>query len=79
MRCPGVCAMFANGEEIEVDFVAAHLRNLTRGTDAHFTPLADHLIDMIRAGGWQAMFRRRWARPILKQRSLAPAPIEFEA
>jgi 3-isopropylmalate/(R)-2-methylmalate dehydratase small subunit len=58
-RCPGVREMFANGEEIEVDFVAAELRNLTRGTEARFAPLGAHLIEMLRAGGWGPMFRRR--------------------
>jgi len=58
-RCPGVRAMFADGEEIEVDFAAARVRNLTRGTEAGFPPLAEHLIEMLRAGGWGPMFRRR--------------------
>jgi hypothetical protein len=42
-----------------VDFVTAHIRNLTRGTQATFPPLAPHLIEMLRAGGWGPMFRRR--------------------
>jgi 3-isopropylmalate/(R)-2-methylmalate dehydratase small subunit len=58
-RCPGVRAMFENEDEIEVDFAAARIRNLTRGTDATFPPLAPHLIEMLRAGGWGPMFRRR--------------------
>jgi 3-isopropylmalate/(R)-2-methylmalate dehydratase small subunit len=58
-RCPGVRAMFENGEEIEVDFAAARIRNLSRGTEATFPPLADHLVEMLRAGGWGPMFRRR--------------------
>jgi 3-isopropylmalate/(R)-2-methylmalate dehydratase small subunit len=58
-RCPGVRAMFANAEEIEVDFAAARVRNLTRGTQAGFAPLGPHLLDMLRAGGWGPMFRRR--------------------
>jgi len=58
-RCPGVRAMFENAEEIEVDFVAARIRNLTRGTEASFEPLATHLIEMLRVGGWGPTFRRR--------------------
>lgn len=58
-RCPGVRAMFANAEEIEVDFAAARVRNLTRGTEASFPPLGAHLQEMLRAGGWAPMFRRR--------------------
>jgi 3-isopropylmalate/(R)-2-methylmalate dehydratase small subunit len=58
-RCPGVRAMFANAEEIEVDFAAARVRNLTRGTEAGFPPLGPHLVEMLRAGGWGPMFRRR--------------------
>lgn len=58
-RCPGVRAMFANAEEIEVDFTAARVRNLTRGTEAAFPPLGAHLLEMLRAGGWGPMFRRR--------------------
>jgi 3-isopropylmalate/(R)-2-methylmalate dehydratase small subunit len=58
-RCPGVRAMFENEDEIEVDFATARIRNLTRGTDATFPPLAPHLIEMLRAGGWGPMFRRR--------------------
>lgn len=58
-RCPGVRAMFENEDEIEVDFAAARIRNLTRGTDVTCPPLAPHLIEMLRAGGWGPMFRRR--------------------
>jgi 3-isopropylmalate/(R)-2-methylmalate dehydratase small subunit len=58
-RCPGLRAMFANAEEIEVDFAAARVRNLTRGTEASFAPLGPHLQAMLRAGGWGPMFRRR--------------------
>lgn len=58
-RCAGVRAMFENEDEIEVDFAAARIRNLTRGKDATFPPLAPHLIEMLRAGGWGPMFRRR--------------------
>jgi 3-isopropylmalate/(R)-2-methylmalate dehydratase small subunit len=58
-RCPGVRAMFENGEAIEVDFAAARVRNLTRNTEAEFPPLGEHLLAMLRAGGWGPMFRRR--------------------
>ena len=58
-RCPGVRSMFANGEEIEVDFEAARVRNLSQGTEETFAPLGPHLVEMLRAGGWGPMFRRR--------------------
>ena len=58
-RCPGVRAMFENEDEIEVDFAEARIRNLTRCTEASFPPLAPHLVEMLRAGGWGPMFRRR--------------------
>lgn len=58
-RCPGVRAMFENGDDIEVDFAAARVRNLKRGTEATFPPLGLHLQEMLRAGGWGPMFRRR--------------------
>ena len=58
-RCSGVRAMFENADEIEVDFVTARIRNITRSTEATFPPLALHLVEMLRAGGWGPMFRRR--------------------
>ncbi len=58
-RCPGVRDMFESGEAIEVDFASGLVRNPARGTEARFTPLAPPLLEMIRAGGWGPMFRRR--------------------
>jgi 3-isopropylmalate/(R)-2-methylmalate dehydratase small subunit len=58
-RCPGVRAMFADGEAIEVDFAAGRIRNSDKGTEMTVPPLAPHLVEMLRAGGWGPMFRRR--------------------
>jgi 3-isopropylmalate/(R)-2-methylmalate dehydratase small subunit len=58
-RCPGVRALFQSGEGIEVDFTTGVVRNTSTGREARFTPLPPPLLEMIRAGGWGPMFRRR--------------------
>lgn len=60
-RCPGVRAMFENGDGIEADFATGMVRNTTRGDEQQFEPLAPPLLAILRAGGWGPMFRRRLA------------------
>jgi 3-isopropylmalate/(R)-2-methylmalate dehydratase small subunit len=49
--CENVTAFAATGDDIEVDFSTGVARNITRGTDAHFTAMAPSLADIVAQGG----------------------------
>ncbi len=51
LECPGVHEAFAEGEEAEVGFDAAQVRNITRGTALQGRPLPAPLMALVRAGG----------------------------
>jgi 3-isopropylmalate/(R)-2-methylmalate dehydratase small subunit len=59
--CPGVSAEAATGDLVEVDFNTGVFRNLSRGTVRNYEALPAQLLDVVRAGGWEASFRRRLA------------------
>ena len=48
-----------DGDDLEVDFESDLFRNLTRGCERRYDPLAPPLLRTIAAGGWRPMFRRR--------------------
>ena len=58
-RCEGVTGEVGDGDDLEVDFGSGLFRNLTRGREAHYEPLAAPLLQTIAAGGWKPMFRKR--------------------
>ena len=49
--CPGICALVARWDELEVDWDAGVVRNLTRGTQCAFAAISPHDLAMLRAGG----------------------------
>ena len=51
MACKGVSSIFNEGEEIELDFENAQIRNLTSGKELKAPPLAPDLINIIKGGG----------------------------
>lgn len=51
LECPGVHEAFVEGEIAEVDFEAAAVRNVTRGTALNGKPLPPSLMALVQAGG----------------------------
>lgn len=51
LECPGIHAAFTEGEEAEVEFDQAKVRNLTRGTALSGKPLPAPLMALVQAGG----------------------------
>ena len=58
-QCEGVTGEVDDGDDLEVDFESGLFRNLTRGCERHYDPLAAPLLRTIAAGGWKPMFRKR--------------------
>ena len=59
--CPGITSEAATGELVEVDFCTGVFRNLSRGTERKYEPLAPRLLEVVQLGGWEANFYRRLA------------------
>lgn len=57
--CPGVGALVEDGHELEVDFPAGTVRNLTTGGLLQGEPVTGLLLDVLEAGGSLAMIQRR--------------------
>lgn len=51
LACPGVSEAFAEGDQLELDFENATVRNLTRGTELTSSPLPADLVGIVAAGG----------------------------
>lgn len=51
LECPGIHAAFVEGEEVEVEFDLAKVRNVTRGTALSGKPLPAPLMALVQAGG----------------------------
>lgn len=51
LECPGIHAAFTEGEEAEVDFDQAKVRNVTRGIALSGKPLPAPLMALVQAGG----------------------------
>lgn len=49
--CPGILGAVSRWDEIEVDWAAGRLRNLTCGTELPFEPLSEGDRQMLEAGG----------------------------
>ncbi len=58
-ECPGITAMFADGDAVEADFAAGIVRNLTAGGEWRFPPLPAALLAIVAQGGWEENFRAR--------------------
>lgn len=61
-RCPGATDEATTGDLLEVDFATGVFRNLTRGTERRWPPLAEELRRVVEIGGWEAAFRARLDR-----------------
>lgn len=51
VECPGVDELFDEGDIAEIDVIAAHVRNVTQGTELKAKPLPKPLLDIVNAGG----------------------------
>jgi 3-isopropylmalate/(R)-2-methylmalate dehydratase small subunit len=58
-RCPDVTQMAEQGDELRVDFATGAFFNLSRGHEAHFTPLGNVPRRIIALGGWRSAFSDR--------------------
>lgn len=51
VSCPGILGLVGRWDEVEVDWAAGVVRNLTRGAELAFEPLARADYEMLDAGG----------------------------
>lgn len=58
LECPGVHAAFAEGEEAEVEFENAKVRNITRDQSLPGKPLPSSLMTLVQAGGVYQLLER---------------------
>jgi 3-isopropylmalate/(R)-2-methylmalate dehydratase small subunit len=59
IECPGITALVAEGETLEIDLGAGVLRNLDRGGTLGFAPPTPTVREILEAGGMLALLRRR--------------------
>lgn len=58
--CPGILAFVERWDEIEVDWAALHVRNLTQHTSIAFEPLPRADLEMLEAGGLETYLKKRF-------------------
>ena len=58
--CPGILQFAERWDELEVDWAAQCVRNLTRGTEIAFEPLPRADLDMLEAGGLESYLKKRF-------------------
>ena len=58
LECPGVQAAFSEGEEAEVEFENARVRNITRSQSLAGKPLPASLMALVQAGGVYPLLER---------------------
>lgn len=66
ISCPGVAALFEEGDTACVDFLAGHIENVTRKKSLAVAPLAPLLAEIVAAGGVIPM--------LLKEGCIHPEP-----
>ncbi len=59
MECPGVMALFAEGDIAEVDFHGGAVRNKTTGTSLKAKVLPAKLLDLLQAGGIYSLLEQQ--------------------
>lgn len=59
VSCPGILAFVERWDEIEVDWAAQLVRNLTQGTTLAFEPLPRADLEMLEAGGLETYLKKR--------------------
>jgi 3-isopropylmalate/(R)-2-methylmalate dehydratase small subunit len=60
VSCPGILAFVERWDEIEVDWAATCVRNLTQGTELAFEPLPRADLEMLEAGGLESYLKQRF-------------------
>jgi 3-isopropylmalate/(R)-2-methylmalate dehydratase small subunit len=60
VSCPGILAFVERWDEIEVDWSAQQIKNLTQGTTISFEPLSKGDLDMLEAGGLETYLKKRF-------------------
>ena len=58
MACKGVSALFPEGDQLELDFENARVKNLTTGKEIKGPALSPDLISIVRAGGILELLKR---------------------
>lgn len=56
---PGIAALVAQGDRLEVDLATGEARNLTTGAEARFPPVSPIIVDILDAGGSEPWALRR--------------------
>ena len=56
--CRGVSRAFEEGDELELNYEASLVRNLTRGTELNGTPLPAELVRIVAAGGMMQLLKQ---------------------
>lgn len=59
--CANVTQLCETGDDLEVDFAAGTMRNVSRGETHQYKPIEPELRDIIAAGGWKEHVKRRLA------------------
>lgn len=61
--CPGILAAVERWDELEVDWAAGVVRNLTQATELPFEPLSQGDVEMLEAGGLVPFLHRKVDAP----------------
>lgn len=60
VSCPGILSFVERWDELEVDWSAQRVRNLTQGTELVFEPLPTADMKMLEAGGLETYLKTRF-------------------
>jgi 3-isopropylmalate/(R)-2-methylmalate dehydratase small subunit len=60
VSCPGILAFVERWDELEVDWSAQLIRNLSQGTTIAFEPLPKADLEMLEAGGLETYLKKRF-------------------
>lgn len=69
VSCPGILAFVRRWDEVEVDWAAQLVRNLTHGTEIGFEPLPAADLEMLEAGGLEKYLKKRFFKEHNKELS----------
>lgn len=67
VSCPGILAFVERWDEIEVDWAAQQVKNLTQGTTIPFEPLPRGDLEMLEAGGLETYLKKRFQTDTAKR------------
>ena len=59
IKCPGIHAATDLGDELEIDYAAGTIKNLTKGTEFHFVPIPEALFHQLEVGGLVPLIKDR--------------------